>query len=142
MITNGKQSDEVNKWHYISLKCVRSDDGFNRPVRSLSRLFKRITSNNHGDFYCSGCLHSFRTDDALKNHERLCSNNDYCHVEMPTKDNNTLKYKHGEKSLKVLFAIYADLECLLIKNNHVQRVLTNLILKENLCMNPVATHWI
>ena len=48
---------------------------------------------------------------------------------MPTKDNNTLKYKHGEKSLKVLFAIYADLECLLIKNNHVQRVLTNLILK-------------
>ena len=61
---------------------------------------------------------------------------------MPTKDNNTSKYKHGEKSLKVLFAIYADLECLLIKNNHVQRVLTNLILKENLCMNPVATHWI
>ena len=30
MITNGEQ------WHYIALKCVRTDDGFNRPIRSLS----------------------------------------------------------------------------------------------------------
>ena len=117
MITNGE------KWHYIALKSVRTDDGFNRPIRSLSRLFRGITSNNHGDFYCLGCLHSFRTDNALKKHERLCGNNDYCHVEMPTKDNNTLKYNHGEKSLKAPFTIYADLECLLIKeqscqNNH------------------------
>ena len=100
------------KWHYIALKGVRTDDGFNRPIRSLSRLFRGITSNNHGDFYCLGCLHSFRTDNALKKHERLCDNNDYCHVEMPTEDNNKLKYNHGEKSLKAPFAIYADLECL------------------------------
>ena len=70
-----------------------------------------------------GCLPSFRTDNALKRHERLCDNNDYCHVEMPTKNNKTLKYNHREKSLKVPFTIYADLECLLIKqqscqNNH------------------------
>ena len=38
-----------------------------------------------------------------------------CHVEMPTNDNKTLKYNHGEKSLKAPFTIYADLECLLIK---------------------------
>ena len=67
MITNGKQSDEVDKWHHIALKSVRIDDGFNRPIRSLSRLFRGITSNNHGDFYCIGCLHLFRTDNALKN---------------------------------------------------------------------------
>ena len=103
------------KWHYIALKSVCTDDGFNRPIRSLSRLFRGITSNNHGDFYCLCCLHSFRTDSALKKHERLCDNNDYCHVEMSTEDNNKLKYNHGEKSLKVPFAIYADLECFLIK---------------------------
>ena len=51
MITNGE------KWHYIALKSVRTDDGFNRPIRALSRLFRGITSNNHGDFYCLGCLH-------------------------------------------------------------------------------------
>ena len=34
---------------------------------------------------------------------------------MPTKDNNIIKYNHGEKSIKVPFTIYADLECLLEK---------------------------
>ena len=67
MITNGEQSDEAEKWYYITLKSVRTADGFNRPIRSLSRLFRGITSNNHGDFYTLGCLHSFRTDNALKN---------------------------------------------------------------------------
>ena len=114
MITNGEQ------WHYIDLKCVRTDDGFNRPIRSLSWLFSGITANHHGDFYCLNCLHSFRTDNPLKRHERLCDNNDYCPVEMPTKNNKTLKYNHGEKSLKVPFTIYADLECLLIKQQSCQ----------------------
>ena len=114
MITNGK------KWHYIALKSARTDDGFNHPLKSLSRLFRGVTSNNHGDFYCLGCLHSFRTDNSLKKHERLCDNNDYCHVEMPTKDNSKFKYNHGEKSLKAPFPIYADLECLLIKQQSCQ----------------------
>ena len=103
----------------FALKSERTDDGFNLPIRSLSRLFSGITSNNHGDFYCLGCLHSFRTDNALKKHERLCGN-DYWHVEIPTKDNNKLKYNHREKSLKVPFTIYADLECLLIKQQSCQ----------------------
>ena len=34
---------------------------------------------------------------------------------MPTKDNNIIKYNHGEKSMKVPFVIYAELECLLEK---------------------------
>ena len=68
MITNDKQSDKIDKWHYIALKSVNTDNGFNRPIRSLSRLFRGITSNNNGDFYCLGCLHSFRTDNALEKH--------------------------------------------------------------------------
>ena len=31
MITNGEQSEEVNKWHYIALKSVRTDDGLIGP---------------------------------------------------------------------------------------------------------------
>ena len=34
---------------------------------------------------------------------------------MPARDNNIIKYDHGEKSMKVPFVIYADLECLLKK---------------------------
>ena len=118
MITNGE------KWHYIALKSVHTDDWFNRPIRSLSRVFRGITSNNHGVFYCLCCLHSFRTDNAVKKQERLCGNNDYCHVEMPTEDNNTLKYNHGKKSLTTPFAIYADWECLLIKQQSCQNNLS------------------
>ena len=39
---------------------------------------------------------------------------------MPTEDNKTLKYNHGEKSLKAPFTIYTDLECLLIKEQSCQ----------------------
>ena len=60
MITNGEQ------WHYIALKIVHNDDGFNHPIRSFSRLFRGVTANHHGDFYCLICLHSFRTDSALR----------------------------------------------------------------------------
>ena len=51
MITNGEKS------HYTAVKNERTDDGFNRAIRSLSRLFRGITSNHDGDFYCLNCLH-------------------------------------------------------------------------------------
>ena len=59
MITNSEQSDEAEKWHYIALKNVHTTDGFNRPIRRLSRLVRGITANNNRDFYWLGCLHSF-----------------------------------------------------------------------------------
>ena len=57
MITDNKQSDKIDKWHYIALKSDSIDNEFNRPKGSLSRLFRGITSNNNGGFYCLGCLH-------------------------------------------------------------------------------------
>ena len=39
---------------------------------------------------------------------------------MPNEDNKILKYNYGEKSLKVSFIIYADLECLLEKMHSCQ----------------------
>ena len=36
---------------------------------------------------------------------------------MPRADNKILKYNHGEKSMKVPFIIFADLESLLEKKN-------------------------
>ena len=39
---------------------------------------------------------------------------------MPIKGNNTIKYNHGEKSMKLPFVIYADLECLLEKMSTCQ----------------------
>ena len=39
---------------------------------------------------------------------------------MPTKNNNTIKYNQGEKSIKLPLVIYADLECLLEKMSTCQ----------------------
>ena len=52
MIADGKRSDEVKKWHYVDLKSEPTDDEFNGPTKILFRLFRGITLNHHGDFYC------------------------------------------------------------------------------------------
>ena len=84
-------------------------------VKILSRLLRGITSNHDGDFYCLNCFQSYRTKNKLEARQKICENPDYCHVEMPTKDNNTIKYNQGEISIKLPFVVYADLECLLEK---------------------------
>ena len=96
MISDGQ------KWHYLV-------------VKNLSRLLRGITSNHKEDFYCLDCFPSYRTENKLEAHKKIFENHDYCHVEMPTKNNNIIKYNHGEKSMKLPFVIYADLECLLEK---------------------------
>ena len=96
MVTDGE------KWHYLA-------------VKSLSALFRGITGNNHGDFYCLNCFQSYTMENKLKKHKKVCENHDYCCVEIPEEYNKTLKYNEGEKSMKSPFIIYADLECLLEK---------------------------
>ena len=50
IITDGK------KWHYLV-------------VKKLSALFKGITSNHDGNFYCLNFLHLFRKKNKLKKHK-------------------------------------------------------------------------
>ena len=80
--------------------------------RKTSALSRGITGNNNGDFYCLNCCQSYTTENKLKKHKKVCENHNYCYVEMP-EDNKILKYNHGEKSMRALFVIYADLESLL-----------------------------
>ena len=96
MISDGQ------KWHYLV-------------VKNLSGLLRGITFNHKEYFYCLNCFHSYSTKNKLEAHKKICENHDYCHVEMPTKNNNIIKYNHGEKSMKLPLVIYADLECLLEK---------------------------
>ena len=41
-------------------------------------LSDRITSKYKGHFYCLNYLHSFRTENKLKFHEKVCKNKDFC----------------------------------------------------------------
>ena len=69
--------------------------------KKLSALFKRITSNNNGDFYCLNCFQSFRTEKKLKKHCDVCKNHNYCYAEMAKDDNKILKYNIGRKSISL-----------------------------------------
>ena len=80
MISNGEN------WHYLT-------------VKNLPGLLRGITSTDKEDFYCLNCFCSYRTKNKLEAHKKLCQNHDYCNVEMPTKDNNTIKYNQGQKSI-------------------------------------------
>ena len=82
MISNGEN------WHYLA-------------VKSLSRLLRGISSNHDGDYYCLNCFHSYRTENKLNVHKKICENHDYCNIEMPSPNNNLIKYNQGEKSLEL-----------------------------------------
>ena len=101
MVTDGE------KWHYLT-------------VKNLPGLLRGITSSHKEDFYCLNCFRSYRTRNKLEAHKKICENHDYCNAEMPTKDNNIIKYNQGEKSIKLPFIIYADLACLLEKMSTCQ----------------------
>ena len=73
MITDGE------KWPYLA-------------VKSVSALFRGITGNNNGDFYCLNCFRSYTTEIKLKKDKKVCENHDFCYVQMPEKDNEILKY--------------------------------------------------
>ena len=55
MITN----EEKEGWRYFA-------------VKELSALLTGITSKHDGHFYCLNSLHSFRTANELKSHEKVC----------------------------------------------------------------------
>ena len=120
MITDG-----TNNWHYLA-------------VKSISGLLRRITSNHNGDFYCLNCFHPYTTKKKLRKYERISNDHEFCHLKMPDEDKKILKYIPGEKSLKVSFIIYADLECLLRKINICRIILKNLIQKKKLCIGLQA----
>ena len=119
MITDG-----TSNWYYLAIK-------------NISGLLRGITSNHNDDFYRLNCLHSYRTTSKLKNHEKICKNNDFCHLKMPDVDNNILESKPGKKLLKHPFIIYADLECLLLKmntcNNNIQQQKHYISLQDTIC---------
>ena len=61
--------EEERRWHYLTIK-------------ELSALLHRITSKNKGDSYCLNCLHSFRTENKLKSHEKVTKSRCFCGIVM------------------------------------------------------------
>ena len=84
---------EKKRWHYLE-------------VKELSTLLRGITLKHHDDFYCLNCLHSFRTKNKLKFHEKVCKNKE--------KD-DILEFNQYMKSDKMPYIIYANIKSLIRK---------------------------
>ena len=104
-----RESNFVNDywWWKMALSCYKK----------LSALLRGVTSKHDGNFCCLDCIQSYTTKNKLEKHYKIWKNHDYCYVDMPNEDSKILKQNHGEKSMKFLFVIYADLKCLLEKMN-------------------------
>ena len=75
----------------------------------LPTLLRGITSKHYGEFYCLNCLHSFRAENKLKPHDKVCKNKDFCGILMPSEKDKILEFNQYMKSDKMSHIIYADM---------------------------------
>ena len=61
-------------------------------VEKLSTLLRGIKPKHYGYFYCLNCLHSFRTENKIKSHEKVCKNKDFCGIAMSPEKDNILEF--------------------------------------------------
>ena len=92
-------SDE-NKTHY----CL---------IEDFSKLVFSQANKHKGKVYvCERCINTFTTENALKEHEKHCTNEDCVNLKMPA-PGSTISFKNFEKGQRVPFMVYADFESLL-----------------------------
>ena len=63
----------------LMIPYVENEDWNCLAVKNLSALLREITSKHDGESYCLNCLHSFRKENKLKSHEKLCFVELQCH---------------------------------------------------------------
>ena len=76
---------------------------------------REITSKHKGYFYYLKCLHSFRTENKLKSHEKLCKNKVLGGIVIPLEKDSILEFNQHMKSDKIWYIIYANIESLIKK---------------------------
>ena len=65
-------NEEKEGWHYLI-------------VNELSALSHGIISKHKSDF-----LHSFRTENKFKSHEKVCKSKGFCGIVMPSEKDNLI----------------------------------------------------
>ena len=66
-------------------------------IKKFSAFPRGITSKHKSDFYYLNWLHSFRRENKLKSHKKLCKNKDFCGCLMPSEKHNTLEFNQFMK---------------------------------------------
>ena len=104
--------EKKEECHYLALK-------------KLTTWLRWVTSKHHGDFYYLNCLHSFRTENKLKSHEKVYKSIHFCRILMPSEKENILECKQDINSHKISYTTYADTEFLIKKIDECANNLEN-----------------
>ncbi|XP_054256909.1 uncharacterized protein LOC128981938 [Macrosteles quadrilineatus] len=85
-------------------------------IKNLSRLVhSQATKHNRKCYICRRCLQHFHNEDNLKTHMEDCSRHDPLKIKLPTAGkNDKIRFTEHNKSMKVPYVIYADLESMLL----------------------------
>ena len=81
-------NEEKEGWHYLALK-------------KLSALSHKKTSKHKRDFYCSSCLHAFRTKNKLKSYEKVRKDKDIYGNVTPAEKIKIIEFNQYMKSDKM-----------------------------------------
>lgn len=80
-------------------------------IRDFSRFLSRSKTHRAQLYFCLYCLHGFRKETVLQEYKQYCSVREAQRIEFPVQgENDALKFKDVEKTLKVPFVIYVDFE--------------------------------
>ena len=90
------------------------EDGIILQQKNYHHYLIGITSKHKSDNYFLNCLHSFRTENKLKQHKKEYEMKDVCSIVMPSEDTKILELNQYQKPDKAPIIIYADLEYLII----------------------------
>ena len=82
-------------------------------IKDFNKFKYNQTKHKERKYFCMGCLVGFTSERILQNHEKICIEvNGAQAVEMPSKDNNILKFINHKNQQQVPFVIYADFEAI------------------------------
>ena len=83
-------------------------------IRNLSRLLSaQVTNYDNHTWICDNCLNHFYLLTSFENHKSNCLTINEVKMILPNKNNKMLNFKNYRYKEAVLFAMYADFECLL-----------------------------
>ena len=82
-------------------------------IKNFNKFMYNQTKHKDRKHFCRYCLQCFSSDRVLNNHKEICIQiNGTQAVNMPTKDNNIVKFNNFHNQQPVPFVIYADFEAI------------------------------
>ncbi|KAB0802687.1 hypothetical protein PPYR_04873 [Photinus pyralis] len=85
-------------------------------IKNMSALLSsQLSKRGHKKFFCNICLNHFSSDNLLQKHSVNCHKINRCSARVPRENEKYLEFTHYSYKESVPFAIYADMESILVK---------------------------